>query len=61
MDREISTLHQRISRLMAEAEKTAEEEQGKIDFDNITEVKWRQLASRIDIRVKKAAERRVLA
>tara|TARA_R110000782_G_scaffold253143_1_gene341190 strand:+ start:115 stop:300 length:186 start_codon:yes stop_codon:yes gene_type:complete len=61
MDREISTLHQRISRLVAEAEKKAEEEQGQIDFDNITEAKWRQLASRIDIRVKGAAEHRVPA
>ncbi len=61
MDREISTLHQRISRLVAEAEKIAEEEQGKIDLDNITEAKWRQLASRIDIRVKGSAEHRVPA
>ncbi len=59
MDREISTLHQRISRLVTEAEKKTEEEQGPIDLDNITEAKWCQLASRIDIRVKGSGAHRV--
>tara|TARA_R110001592_G_scaffold103978_4_gene292644 strand:- start:6374 stop:6559 length:186 start_codon:yes stop_codon:yes gene_type:complete len=61
MDREISTLHQRISRLVTEAKKITEEEQGQIDLGNITEEKWRQLAAQIDIRVKGMAGHRVPA
>ena len=52
MDREITILHQKISRLVSESEKIAQEDQGVVDFDRFTESEWRRLAARIDIRVK---------
>ena len=54
MDREISTLHQRISRLVSDAEKFVQDDQGTINLDQLIETKWRRFASQIDISVKGA-------